>query len=205
MVQRINIGVLASVSSWGGNLASIIEHVKRGELNVNIAVVICDGPNAPILDMAKEHNIRNVIISPDGKSSEEYDEELISCLKENSVDLVVMDGYMRILSPRVISAYRNKIMNVHPALLPSFPGLNAWQQALDYGVKISGCTIHFADENVDSGPIILQSAVPVRDDDTVESLRKRILMEERRLYIEAIRLFAEGKLRVRGRRVEIKR
>lgn len=204
-MRRINIGVLASVSSWGGNLASIIEHVKRGELNVNIAVVICDGPNAPILDMAKEHNIRNVIISPDGKSSEEYDDELISCLKENSVDLVVMDGYMRILSPRVISAYRNKIMNVHPALLPSFPGLNAWQQALDYGVKISGCTIHFADENVDSGPIILQSAVPVRDDDTVESLRKRILMEERRLYIEAIRLFAEGKLRVRGRRVEIKR
>ncbi|MDI6859395.1 MAG: phosphoribosylglycinamide formyltransferase, partial [Methanocellales archaeon] len=176
-----------------------------GELNVNIAVVICDGPNAPILDMAKEHNIRNMIISPDGKSGEEYDDELISCLKENSVDLVVMDGYMRILSPRVISAYRNKIMNVHPALLPSFPGLNAWQQALDYGVKISGCTIHFADENVDSGPIILQSAVPVRDDDTVESLRKRILMEERRLYIEAIRLFAEGKLRVRGRRVEIKR
>ncbi|MDI6640249.1 MAG: phosphoribosylglycinamide formyltransferase [Methanocellales archaeon] len=204
-MRRINIGVLASVSSWGGNLASIIEHVKRGELNVNIAVVICDGPNAPILDMAKEHNIRNMIISPDGKSSEEYDDELISCLKENSVDLVVMDGYMRILSPRVISAYRNKIMNVHPALLPSFPGLNAWQQALDYGVKISGCTIHFADENVDSGPIILQSAVPVRDDDTVESLRKRILMEERRLYIEAIRLFAEGKLRVRGRRVEIKR
>ena len=204
-MRRINIGVLASVSSWGGNLASIIEHVKRGELNVNIAVVICDGPNAPILDMAKEHNIRNVIISPDGKSSEEYDDELVSCLKENSVDLVVMDGYMRILSPRVISAYRNKIMNVHPALLPSFPGLNAWQQALDYGVKISGCTIHFADENVDSGPIILQSAVPVRDDDTVESLRKRILMEERRLYIEAIRLFAEGKLRVRGRRVEIKR
>ena len=204
-MRRINIGVLASVSSWGGNLASIIEHVKRGELNVNIAVVICDGPNAPILDMAKEHNIRNVIISPDGNGSEEYDDELISCLKENSVDLVVMDGYMRILSPRVISAYRNKIMNVHPALLPSFPGLNAWQQALDYGVKISGCTIHFADENVDSGPIILQSAVPVRDDDTVESLRKRILMEERRLYIEAIRLFAEGKLRVRGRRVEIKR
>ncbi|MDI6903252.1 MAG: phosphoribosylglycinamide formyltransferase [Methanocellales archaeon] len=204
-MRRTNIGVLASVSSWGGNLASIIEHVKRGELNVNIAVVICDGPNAPILDMAKEHNIRNMIISPDGKSGEEYDDELISCLKENSVDLVVMDGYMRILSPRVISAYRNKIMNVHPALLPSFPGLNAWQQALDYGVKISGCTIHFADENVDSGPIILQSAVPVRDDDTVESLRKRILMEERRLYIEAIRLFAEGKLRVRGRRVEIKR
>lgn len=201
-MRRINIGVLASVSSWGGNLASIIEHVKRSELNVNIAVVICDGPNAPILDMAKEHDIRNVIISPSG---EEYDEELIFCLKENSVDLVVMDGYMRILSPRVVSAYRNKIMNVHPALLPSFPGLNAWQQALDYGVKISGCTIHFADEKVDSGPIILQSAVPVRDDDTVESLRKRILMEERRLYIEAIRLFAEGRLIVRGRRVEVKR
>ena len=204
-MRRINIGTLASVSSWGGNLASIIEHVKRGELNVNIAVVICDGPNAHILDMAKEHNIRSEIISPDGKSDEEYDDELVSCLKDNSVDLVVMDGYMRVLSYRVISAYRNRIMNVHPALLPSFPGLNAWQQALDYGVKISGCTIHFADENVDSGPIILQSAVPVRDDDTVESLRKRILKEEMRLYIEAIRLFAEGRLKVIGRRVEIDR
>ncbi|HIH36650.1 MAG TPA: phosphoribosylglycinamide formyltransferase, partial [Methanocellales archaeon] len=122
-----------------------------------------------------------------------------------SVDLVVMDGYMRVLSPRVISAYRDRIMNIHPALLPSFPGLNAWQQALDYGVKISGCTIHFADENVDCGPIILQSAVPVRDDDTVESLRKRILKEEMRLYIKAIKLFADGKLRVSGRKVVIDR
>ncbi len=204
-MRRINIGILASVSSWGGNLKSIIEHVKRGELKVNIAVVICDGPNEHILDMAKENNIKSAIISPEGKSAEEYDGELISCLKDNSVDLAVMDGYMRILSHRVISAYRNRIMNVHPALLPSFPGLNAWQQALDYGVKISGCTIHFADENVDSGPIILQSAVHVRDDDTVESLRKRILKEEMRLYIEAIKLFAEGKIKVIGRRVEIER
>ncbi|MFC1786763.1 phosphoribosylglycinamide formyltransferase [Halobacteriota archaeon] len=204
-MQRINIGILVSVSSWGGNLKSIIEHVKRHELNVNIAVVISDGPNEHILDMANGHNIRSAIIYPDGKSGDEYDEELVSCLKDNSVDLVVMDGYMRVLSHRVISAYRNKIMNVHPALLPSFPGLNAWQQALDYGVKISGCTIHFADENVDSGPIILQSAVPVRDEDTVESLRKRILKEEMGLYIEAIKLFSEGKIRVIGRRVEIER
>jgi len=202
-VRRINIGILASVSSWGGNLAAILEGVKRGKLNVNITVVICDGPNAHILDMATGHNIRSVIISPDG--GEEYDEELISCLNNNSVDLVVMDGYMRVLSPRVISAYRDRIMNIHPALLPSFPGLNAWQQALDYGVKISGCTIHFADENVDCGPIILQSAVPVRDDDTVESLRKRILKEEMRLYIKAIKLFADGKLRVSGRKVVIDR
>lgn len=201
-MRKINIGILASASSWGGNLAAVLEGVKGGELNVNITVVICDGPNAHILDMAKGHNIRSVIISPDG---EEYDEKLISCLNDNSVDLVVMDGYMRVLSPRVISAYRNKIMNVHPALLPSFPGLNAWQQALDYGVKISGCTIHFADENVDCGPIILQSAVPVRDDDTVESLRKRILKEEMRLYIKAIKLFADGKLRVSGRKVVIDR
>ena len=204
-MRRINIGILVSVSSWGGNLKSIIEHVKRRELNVNIAVVISDGPNEHILDVAKMHNIKIEIIYPDGKSVEEYDEELISCLKDNSVDLVVMDGYMRILSHRVVSTYRNRIMNVHPALLPSFPGLNAWQQALDYGVKISGCTIHFADENVDSGPIILQSSVLVRDDDTVDSLRKRILKEEMRLYIEAIKLFAEGKIRVIGRRVEIER
>ena len=204
-MRRINIGILVSASSWGGNLKSIIEHVKRRELNVNIAVVISDGPNEHILDMANGHNIRSAIIYPDGKIGEEYDEELVSCLKDNSVDLVVMDGYMRILSHRVVSTYRNRIMNVHPALLPSFPGLNAWQQALDYGVKISGCTIHFADENVDSGPIILQSAVPVRDDDTVESLRKRILKEETGLYIEAIKLFSEGKIRVIGRRVEIER
>ncbi|MDD2777673.1 MAG: phosphoribosylglycinamide formyltransferase [Methanocellales archaeon] len=204
-MRKIDIGILASASSWGGNLAAIIEGVKRGELNVNITVVICDGPNAHILDMAKGHNIRSVIISPDGKSGVEYDEELISCLNNNSVNLVVMDGYMRVLSPRVISAYRDRIMNVHPALLPSFPGLNAWQQALDYGVKISGCTIHFADENVDCGPIILQSAVPVRDDDTVESLRKRILKEETRLYIKAIKLFADGRLRVSGRKVVIDR
>lgn len=204
-MRRINIGILASVSSWGGNLESIIEHVKSCELNVKIGVVISDGPNEHILDMVKGHNIRSTIISPEGKSCDEYDEELISCLKDNSVDLVVMDGYMRILSHRVVSTYRNRIMNVHPALLPSFPGLNAWQQALDYGVKISGCTIHFADENVDSGPIILQSAVPVRDEDTVESLRKRILKEEMRLYIEAIKLFSEGKIKVIGRRVEIER
>ncbi len=204
-MRRINIGILASASSWGGNLEGILEGIKRGELNVNITVVICDGPNAHILDVAKGHSIRSVIISPDGRSGEEYDEELISCLNNNSVDLIVMDGYMRVLSPRVVSTYRNKIMNVHPALLPSFPGLNAWQQALDYGVKISGCTIHFADENVDCGPIILQSAVCVRDDDTVDSLRKRILKEEMRIYIEAIKLFAEGRLRVSGRKVVIDR
>ncbi|MEA2087390.1 MAG: phosphoribosylglycinamide formyltransferase [Candidatus Caldatribacteriota bacterium] len=199
----INIGVLAS--GRGTNLQAIIEAIKEGKIEGRISIVISDNPDAYALKRAKQHNIDTQYINfKEFKDREDYDKEIIKILEEKKIDLVVLAGYMRILSPYFIKMYKNKIMNIHPALLPSFPGLHAQRQAIEYGVKISGCTVHFVEEGVDSGPIILQKAVEVKDDDTEESLAERILKEEHKIYPQAIQLFSQGRLVIKGRKVFIK-
>ena len=199
----INIGVLAS--GRGTNLQAIIEAVKEGKIEGRISIVISDNRDAFALKRAKQNNIETEYINfKSFKNREDYDKEIMQCLKEKDIDLVVLAGYMRILSPYFIRTYKNRIINIHPALLPSFPGLHAQRQAVEYGVKISGCTVHFVDEGVDSGPVILQKAVEVKDNDTEESLAERILKEEHQIYPRAIQLFCQGRLIIKGRKVFIK-
>jgi len=199
----INVGVLAS--GRGTNLQAIIEAIKEGKIEGRISIVISDNRDAFALKRAKQNNIETEYINfKSFKNREDYDKEIMECLKEKDIDLVVLAGYMRILSPYFIRTYKNRIINIHPALLPSFPGLHAQRQAVEYGVKISGCTVHFVDEGVDSGPVILQKAVEVKDNDTEESLAERILKEEHQIYPRAIQLFCQGRLIIKGRRVFIK-
>ena len=199
----INIGVL--VSGRGTNLQSIIDAIKEGKIEGRISIVISDNRKAFALKRAEKSNIETRYIDfKSFKNREDYDKKIVEYLKEKDVDLVVLAGYMRILSPYFIKIYKNRIMNIHPALLPSFPGLHAQRQAVEYGVKVSGCTVHFVDEGVDSGPIILQKAVEVEDNDTEESLAERILKEEHQIYPRAIQLFSEGRLVIKGRKVYIK-
>jgi len=199
----INIGVL--VSGRGTNLQAIIEAIEEGKIAGEIKVVISDNPDAYALKRAQQYHIDTRYIHfKEFKNREDFDKEIIKTLKENKIKLVVLAGYMRIISPYFIKMYKNRIINIHPALLPSFPGLHAQKQAVEYGVKISGCTVHFVDEGVDSGPIILQKAVEVSDGDTEESLAEKILKEEHQIYPRAIQLFSQGRLIVKGRRVFIK-
>ena len=199
----INIGVLAS--GRGTNLQAIIEAIEDGKIEGEIKIVMSDHPKACALKRAQQYLIDTRCIDfKEFKNREDYDKEIIKTLKEKKIDLVVLAVYMRILSPYFIRAYQNKIMNIHPALLPSFPGLHAQKQAIGNGVKISGCTVHFVDEGVDSGPIILQKAVEVSDDDTEESLTEKILKEEHQIYPQAIQLFSESRLIIKGRKVFIK-
>ena len=199
----INIGVLAS--GRGTNLQAIIEAIEEGEIEGRINIVISDNRDAFALKRAKQNNIETQYVDfKSFKNREDYDKEIIKALEEKKIDLVVLAGYMRILSPFFINAYKNKIMNIHPALLPSFPGLHAQRQAVEYGAKVSGCTVHFVDEGVDSGPIVLQKSVEVNDDDTEELLAERILKEEHQIYPKAIQLFSEGRLIIKGRRIFIK-
>ena len=199
----INIGVL--VSGRGTNLQAIIEAIEEGKIEGEIKVVISDHPNACALKRAQQYLIDTRYIDfKEFKNREEYDKEIIKTLKEKKIELVVLAGYMRILSTYFIRTYKNKIMNIHPALLPSFPGLHSQKQAVEYGVKVSGCTVHFVDEGIDSGPIILQKAVEVSEDDTEESLTEKILNEEHQIYPRAIQLFCEGRLVIKGRKVLIK-
>jgi phosphoribosylglycinamide formyltransferase-1 len=199
----INIGVLAS--GRGTNLQAIIEAVEEGRIDGKICIAISDNSDSYALKRAKQHNIETQYIDfRSFKNREDYDKKVVDCLKEKKIELVILAGYMRILSPFFINAYKNKIMNIHPALLPSFPGLQVQKKAIDHGVKVSGCTVHFVDEGMDSGPIILQKAVEVKDNDTEESLAERILKEEHQIYPRAIQLFSEGRLVIKGRRVSIK-
>ena len=199
----INIGVLAS--GRGTNLQVIIEAIKEGKIEGRISIVISDNPDAYALKRARQHNIETRYINfKEFKNREDYDKEIIKALEEKKIDLVVLAGYMRILTPYFINVYKNKIMNIHPALLPSFPGLHAQRQAVEYGVKISGCTVHFVDEGVDSGPIILQKSVEVKAADTEESLAEKILKEEHQIYPRAIQLFSQGRLVIKGRKVFIR-
>ncbi|MEK6590175.1 MAG: phosphoribosylglycinamide formyltransferase, partial [Nitrospinota bacterium] len=179
--------------------------IESGKINGRIEVVISNKDDSYALERAKRHKIEGVYIDPSPyKSREDYDRAIINVLKNKGIELICLAGFMRILTPPFVKRYKEKIMNIHPSLLPSFPGLDAQKKALEYGVKISGATVHFVDEGLDSGPIILQSAVPVLDTDTPETLSERILQEEHKIYPEAVKAFAEGRLIIKERRVFIK-
>jgi len=200
--KGINIGVLASGS--GSNLQSIIDNCESGKLPVEIACVISNNVAAFALERARKHGIPALHIDHRIFTGREaYDAALVETLHEYGVELVVLAGFMRIITPVLLDAFPSAVMNIHPALLPAFPGLHAQRQAIDYGVKVSGCTVHFVDAGTDTGPIIIQAAVPVMEGDTEETLSARIVTEEHSIYPEAIRLFAEGRLKVEGRRVVI--
>lgn len=198
-----NIAVLAS--GRGSNFKALCEAQKReGLAGGKIRFLISDKPDAGALDTAREFGIETAIIpARDYPSREAHDEAVIKALEERSIGLVCLAGYMRILSAAFISRFPGRIINIHPALLPSFPGLHGQRQAFEYGVKISGATVHFADEGCDTGPIIVQAAVPVEEGDTEESLAARILESEHRIYAQAVRLFCENRLKIEGRRVRI--
>ena len=169
--------------------------------NAEIAIVISNRENAPGIEKARGQGIPAQVIPSRGLEREPYDKLVIAALEEKKVDLVCLAGYMRLLSPAFVAAYRGRILNIHPSLLPAFPGLESQRQAIEHGAKFSGCTVHFVDENLDAGPIILQAAVPIRDDDTPETLSERVLKEEHRIYTEAVRIVLEGRYRMEGRRV----
>lgn len=201
--EPLRIGVLAS--GRGSNLQAIIDAIEAGKLDCRLAVVVSDRADAQALERARKHGTEAVFIDPKGYPNREgFDRAVLVVLVEHQVELVCLAGYMRILTTAFVRALSGRIMNIHPALLPSFPGLHAQRQAFQHGVKVSGVTVHFVDEGVDTGPIICQAAVPVREDDTEETLAARILEQEHQLYPRAIRLYAEGRLEVRGRRVHIK-
>jgi len=199
-LELMKIGIL--ISGRGSNMIAIVEAVQSGLIpDSEVAVVISDKTSAEGLIKAKERGIETLVISRNGRTREEHDAEIIAELKTRNVELVCLAGYMRLLSKDFVRAFPNRITNIHPSLLPSFKGLDAQKQAIDYGVKVSGCTVHFVDEDLDHGAIILQKAVEVADDDTAESLSKRILEYEHALYTEAIKKIVEGKVEIRGRRV----
>jgi phosphoribosylglycinamide formyltransferase-1 len=198
----INVGVL--ISGRGTNLQAIIDSCESGVIPAKVAVVFSDKPGAYGLERAKKHNIATAVFQPkDFPDKNTYELEIVKLMKEHNVDLVCLAGYMRIVGPVLLEHFKGKMINIHPALLPSFPGLRVQKAALDHGVKISGATVHFVDEGCDTGPIIVQAAVPVLEEDTEESLSARILEQEHKIYPQAIKLFAEGKLKMEGRRVKI--
>lgn len=203
MAHPLKLGVL--ISGSGSNLQSIIDNIEKGALKAVIKIVICNNINAFGLTRAQKHGLSvSVLKHEDFKTREDFDAEVIRILKSHEVELVVLAGFMRILTNVFLQAFPQKIINIHPALLPSFPGTHGQKDAFEYGVKFSGCTVHFVDEGVDSGPIIIQSVVPVFQDDTSESLAARILKEEHRIYPQAIQFFAEGKIKIIGRKVQIR-
>lgn len=186
-------------------MVALVDAVSSGEIpDSKVAVVISDKPDAAGLIKAKERGVETVVIERRSRGREEHDAEIIAELKKREVELVCLAGYMRLLSPGFIRSFENRIVNIHPSLLPAFPGLDAQKQASEHGVKITGCTVHFVDEGLDNGPIILQKAVEMRDDDTVETLSARILEQEHSLYIAAVRRIASGELRIHGRKTEFK-
>ena len=194
------IGVL--LSGRGSNFEALADSVAAGRIpGAEIAVVVSNREGAPGIAKAKERAIAVRVIPSKGLERETYDRQVVADLHEHKVDLVCLAGYMRLLSPFFVASFPNRILNIHPSLLPSFPGLESQRQALEYGVKFAGCTVHFVDENLDAGPIVLQATVPVRDDDTEETLSARILAEEHRIYAEAVRIVLEGKYKIVGRRV----
>jgi phosphoribosylglycinamide formyltransferase 1 len=189
------------ISGRGSNFEAIAEQIAAGALEAEIAVVISNRPEAPGLESARARGLKAVSIPSKGLDREVYDRMLLEELKKHKVDFVCLAGFLRLLSATFIRQYPNRILNIHPSLLPAFPGLDAQHQALEHGVKITGCTVHFVDEELDAGPIVLQTAVPVLDGDTVETLSLRILRQEHHLYSEALRLVLSGAFRIEGRRV----
>lgn len=206
-MSKMRLGVL--VSGGGSNLQSIIDHCNSGYLPAEVVIVISSKEGVYALERAKRHNILSAVVSPKKfPTRKAYEDEMIKLLKSCNVDIIVLAGYLKVLSPYFVSTFQGKIMNIHPSLIPAFCGEGYYgekvhQAALDYGVKITGVTVHFVDEGADTGPIILQRAVPVMDGDTPETLAKRVLKEEHKIYPEAIKLFAEGRLQIDGRKVKI--
>ena len=201
-MERLKIAVLASGS--GSNLQAIIDEIKSGFLPVELALVLSDKPQAYALQRAEAAGVPTKVLLPaDFASREDYDAELVRLLKASGAEAVALAGYMRLVTPVFLQAFSHRVLNIHPALLPSFPGLHGQRQAFEYGVKVAGCTVHFVDEGMDSGPIILQAPVPVLEDDDADSLAVRILEQEHIIYPLALRLLAEGKLHIEGRRVRI--
>jgi phosphoribosylglycinamide formyltransferase-1 len=190
------------ISGRGSNMLALADAVREGCFpQTEIATVISDQPNAAGLAHAQSRQLKTVVVERRGRSRDEHDRELVAVLQEHQVDFVCLAGYMRLLSPFFLSAYQNRILNIHPSLLPAFPGLDAQRQALEHGVKFSGCTVHFVDQTLDGGPIIAQRIVTVLDDDTEETLAARILEEEHKLYAEALAIVAGGNYEIVGRRV----
>ena len=198
-----NIGIL--LAGRGANCEAVARNVAAERLPAEIALVTSNREEAPVLERARAMGLNTRFIPSKGKDRDAYDREVVAALKEAQVDLVCLAGFMRLLSSYFVRSFPGRILNIHPALLPAFPGLDAQKQALDYGVKFTGCTVHIVDEGVDTGPIVLQAVVPVLDVDTVETLSARILKEEHRIYSEAVCLMLEGNVRIEGRRVVLKK
>ena len=197
----MRLGIL--ISGRGSNFEAISNAISRGKLEAEIAVVISNRASAAGLNIARERGIPLRIIPSQGMDRESYDKLLIEELRTHEVGLVCLAGFMRLLSADFVRAFPERVVNIHPSLLPAFPGLDAQKQALDHGVKIAGCTVHFVDEFLDSGPILMQAAVPVLDNDTVDSLSARILLQEHLIYSQAIQAIADGRVKVEGRRVKV--
>ncbi len=201
-VKKLRLGVLAS--GGGSNLQSIIDRCADQSLTAEIAILICNNPDSGALTRAENAGIKTCCINHrDFDQRAVFDRQVVQQLQAAEVELVVLAGFMRIIGPIFLEAFPQRIINIHPALLPAFPGLHVQQQAIDYGARFSGCTVHFVDDGVDTGPIILQAVVPVLDEDSAEDLTARILVEEHKIYPRAIQLFAEGRLQIEGRRVRI--
>jgi len=200
----MNIAVL--VSGRGSNLQAMIDSIENGYLKARISVVISDIENAYALLRAKKNGIEAVFVDPEKYSSKEfYEKQVLAVLKKHNAELILLAGYMKILGKTLLLAYKDRILNIHPALLPAFSGLHAQKQAFEHGVKVAGCTVHFVDETLDGGAIILQRCVEVKEDDTDETLAGRILEQEHKIYPEAVKLFVENRLRIEGRKVKILR
>jgi phosphoribosylglycinamide formyltransferase-1 len=198
--KKIRIGALAS--GGGTNLQAIIDRCADGSIDAEIVQLICNNPGAGALDRAEKAGIPCRIINHrDFSDRNDFDRAVVEALQETEVDLVVLAGFMRIVTETILDVYPNRVMNIHPALLPSFPGLHVQKKAIDYGAKFSGCTVHFVDTGVDTGPIIIQAVVPIFDNDTEETLSARILEREHQIYPRAIQLFAENRLKIEARRV----
>jgi phosphoribosylglycinamide formyltransferase-1 len=198
--MKSRIGVL--LSGRGSNFVALADSIAAGRIpNAEIALVLSNREGAPGIDRAKERGLPTRVISSKGLERETYDRQVVAALQEVNVDLICLAGYMRLLSPYFVAAFPNRILNIHPSLLPSFPGLESQRQALEYGVKFAGCTVHFVDENLDAGPIVLQAIVEVKDNDTDATLSERILKEEHRIYTEAVKIILAGNFKIAGRRV----
>lgn len=205
-MKRLRIGVLAS--GGGTNLQAILDSCERGEIDGDVVVVIANVPDAYALKRAEKHGVAAYSFPHEGVTREQHEADVVECLEKHKVDLVCLAGYLRMLTPDMVDRYKGRILNTHPALLPSFGGkgmhgIHVHKAVLDYGAKVSGCSIHVVTAEVDGGPIVMQKAVPVLEDDTPESLQERVLKEEHKLYPRAIQLFAQGKVKIEGRRARI--
>ena len=202
LVTMKNLGIL--LSGRGSNFEAIADNVAAGKLDANIAIIISNRADAGGIESARRRGLKALVVPSKGKPREQHDREVVAALREHQVDLVCLAGYMRLLSPWFVQQFPNRILNIHPALLPAFPGLEAQKQAFDYGVKVSGCTVHFVDADLDHGAILVQKVVPVLDSDDEHTLAARILEEEHIAYSEAIRMVLEGRFTIEGRRVVMK-